>query len=170
MPSVTISRALALKNRVVGFLAEKETYVRMNNVQEPDHPADYDVSTVLEEAAELRGKLVVLKTAIHDASAPIRALIYALSEAKSLLTFASSVPARATTGYRWGLDITGNQVREPFNTRVVVGAVTLTNTRDETSALIDRYQNEIDNFNSQTLVEVPEFNLTWTAPEPPPAQ
>lgn len=146
---VTIARALKEKNRVAGRLAKARELVGAENSQDKSVPRGVDVAAMYDLAKMLRNRLIAIKSAIAEANKPIVSKIIELDEIKSEIAFLN------------GLDVKeGKFVTTNYGTRIeseIDAIISKQQVLDEVAALqvrADRIQDELDEFNATTKVEI----------------
>ena len=146
---VTIARALKEKNRVAGRLAKARELVGAENSQDKSVPRGVDVAAMYDLAKMLRNRLIAIKSAIAEANKPIVSKIIELDEIKSEIAFLN------------GLDVKeGKFVTTNYGTRIeseIDAIISKQQALDEVAALqvrADRIQDELDEFNATTKVEI----------------
>lgn len=146
---VTIARALKEKNRVAGRLAKARELVGAENSQNKSVPRGVDVAAMYDLAKMLRNRLIAIKSAIAEANKPIVSKIIELDEIKSEIAFLN------------GLDVKeGKFVTTNYGTRIeseIDAIISKQQVLDEVAALqvrADRIQDELDEFNATTKVEI----------------
>ena len=146
---VTIARALKEKNRVAGRLAKARELVGAENSQDKSVPRGVDVAAMYDLAKMLRNRLIAIKSAIAEANKPIVSKIIKLDEIKSEIAFLN------------GLDVKeGKFVTTNYGTRIeseIDAIIRKQQVLDEVAALqvrADRIQDELDEFNATTKVEI----------------
>ena len=146
---VTIARALKEKNRVVGRLAKARELVGAENSKDKSVPRGVDVAAMYDLAKVLRNRLIAIKSVIAEANKPIVSKIIELDEIKSEIAFLN------------GLDVKeGKFVTTNYGTRIesdIDAVIRKQQVLDEVTALqarADRIQDELDEFNATTKVEI----------------
>ena len=146
---VTIARALKEKNRVAGRLAKARELVGRENSKDKNVPRGIDVSETYTLAKTLRDRLVSIKTAIAEANGPIVSKIIELDEVKSEISYLN------------GLDVKeGRFVETNYGSRIeteLEAVIRKPQVLDEVAALqarADRLQDELDEFNAATKIEI----------------
>ena len=142
---MTIAQVLKEKNKkIAGIQKIWEKIHRYNSIHEgAERP--YSTSEMYAQADSELQALVILKTRIHDASAPVRALIFELSEMKAL---AQRVKAINTTNGTW---------RDRYDSTTSVLSAELDiiwqdKKIEEIEARIDAIQEKLDKFNHTTVI------------------
>lgn len=146
---VTIARALKEKNRVAGRLAKARELVGRENSKDKNVPRGIDVSETYTLAKTLRDRLVSIKTAIAEANGPIVSKIIELDEVKSEISYLN------------GLDVKeGRFVETNYGSRIeteLEAVIRQPQVLDEVTTLqarADRLQDELDEFNAATKIEI----------------
>ena len=147
---ITLAKALKLKNKSVEDYHLAINEVLSNNSRDVDETKDVDAKEKYEEVKASLSNLVEFKTKIHEASAPIRGLIFELSEVKNLLV-------RLRT-----LNTKSGVVKEPqYGSGLIVRTFEASISESEKKAEMTRLENEIvrfqdviDEFNSVTTIEI----------------
>jgi hypothetical protein len=150
MASITLAKALKIKNRLAGRLAKVQADIqRFNSILEgQDRPVN--IAVLMELQAELVQTLVGLKTAINEANQAVQRDIYALAEKKATAQFLASIDTKH-----------GPQPPAYPTTTVVSYAASLKKA-DVDSRLtrleieIDELQDKLDQFNVTQMIAVPE--------------
>ena len=146
---VTMARALKEKNRVAGRLAKARELVARENSRDKNVPRGIDVSETYALAKTLRDRLVAIKTAIAEANSPIVSKIIELDEVKSEISYLNGLDVKE------GKFVSGN-----YGTRIeteLEAVIRQPQVLDEVTALqarADRLQDELDEFNATTKIEI----------------
>lgn len=149
MPNVTLSRALKVKSRLVSRLRELQEFINKYNSLVAGAERPSSVQAAYEESRSVTQTLCEIKAAIQIANAPIQAKIFTLSETKSLKTFLqrlNTTHGTSTIGYsgetaEYDSEIKGAYVNEEIK---------------RITKEIESLQDQIDEFNATTLLEIPE--------------
>ena len=146
---VTIARALKEKNRIAGRLAKARDLVGKENSKDKSVPRGIDVAKTYTLAKTLRDRLISIKSTIAEANSPIVSKIIELDEVKSEISFLNGLDVKegkfATTDFGTRIETEMEAViRQPE----VLDAVEVLQTR------ADRLQDELDEFNATTKVEI----------------
>ena len=146
---VTIARALKEKNRVAGRLAKARELVGSENSKDKSVPRGVDVAVMYELAKGLRDRLIAIKSAVAEANKPIVSKIVELDEIKSEIAFLNGLNVNegkfVTTNY-------GSRIESDIDAVIRKQQVL-----EEVAALqarADRLQDELDEFNATTKVEI----------------
>ena len=146
---VTMARALKEKNRVAGRLAKARELVARENSRDKNVPRGIDVSETYALAQTLRDRLVAIKTAIAEANGPIVSKIIELDEVKAEISYLNGLDVKE------GKFVSGN-----YGTRIeteLEAVIRQPQVLDEVTALqarADRLQDELDEFNATTKIEI----------------
>ena len=146
--SITLDKALSVKNRLAGRLAQARTNVETYNCvvagqreSTVDVRAEYERMTVLQEA------LVAVKAAIQRANGPILEDVYRLGEAKSVMQMLNGLNTKQgpEPGY--------NGVTYDYASTFLKPEVLETVRRLE--GRVDEIQDRINSHNAMTRIELP---------------
>lgn len=155
MTSITLARALKLKNRLAGQLMKIGTRAVQHNSFVQDTHTPYDSISVFQEYRDIRDQLVELKSKIQVANGTIHEKIARMGEYRSEVALLNS------------MSVTEGKVVEPRygegqdTIRVYVAAIGKTARDKNVTALedgIDALQDEIDSHNATTKIDL-TFNI-----------
>lgn len=150
---MNISKALKVKNRLIGEINRLQELVKRENSRRNDNASSVNVAETVCLLEVTREKLVSLKGAVNESSAPISQKLADLAETKSQINFYNSIPSREgeeltligsnreKLSYMW----TAYLNREKLDAKVV-----------ELQKKTNNLQDEIDNFNARTQVNFSE--------------
>ena len=147
--NVTMARALKEKNRVAGRLAKVRTLVANENSKDKNVPRGVDVAEAYALAKTLRDRLVAIKSAIAVANNPIVPKIIELDEVKSEIAYLNGLNVKE-----------GKFVSTSYGSRIeteLEAVIRQPQVLDEVTALqarADRLQDELDEFNATTKIEI----------------
>jgi len=155
LAKVSLAKALKLKNRLTGRLAEVTAEIQGNNsvlAEQVGSESVPDVRALLESRRQLVTALVDLKAAHYLANQPIQRQLYVLGEKKAEVAFLRGIHVRdgverhsyQNTELKWIAEIKKSEID--------------TNVRKLESE-IDALQEEIDQYNYTAKVEVPQLVL-----------
>lgn len=150
--TMTLARALKEKNRVAGRLAIVRGRIhRLNSWEEDIAPREGDVQALDAEASQLQQRLIAIKSAIAVANVKIAEKLISLSETKSEIEYVKGIPTKAGTF----IDVTygGAHITHTFTT--VLSNQAVIQRCEELQAKIEQLQDEIDEYNALTQVEIP---------------
>ncbi len=145
--SITISKALKIKNRIAGDLAKLQEVVRRENSRRNDNPSTIDVKAVLDEVITTRHRLICLKAAIAQASSPIATSLATLTEAKGYINWLTSIHAREGVEK----ESYGDQV-ETYTWTAYLNREQLDKAIASVQRTIETTQDAIDEYNAKTPV------------------
>ncbi len=150
---MNISKALKVKNRLVGELAKQQEIFKRENSRRNDNPSTVNAADVLLNVVAVFDKLVKLKGAINEASAPVSEKLAKLTELKQYINFVSSVPCRE------GEELTligSNREKLSYTWTALLNREKIDHEVSFLQKKINDLQDEIDTFNSQTTVNFSE--------------
>jgi hypothetical protein len=153
---LTLAKALSVKNRLAGRLAQArsniETYNSVLAGQRDDYgKATVDVRAEYDRYRKFQDGLIVVKAAIQRANLPIYEDILQLGELKSVIQMLSGLDTKNGTepGY--------NGVEFRFSA-IILKPEALSIIR-ELEAQIDAIQDKLNEFNASTRIEIPSWIL-----------
>ncbi len=91
---MNISKALKVKNRLVGEVNRLKDIIRRENSRRDDNTSKIDVSLVVEELRQASVKLASIKASIQKANSGIFNDLALLEESKSTLNWLKTLPTR----------------------------------------------------------------------------
>jgi hypothetical protein len=92
---ITLSKALKIKNRLLGEYKKLQDLARANNARRVDvGSTSVDLNSVWNELIILNSKIVELKSKVAVATAPIAPYLIDLAETKAMISFLSSLPVK----------------------------------------------------------------------------
>lgn len=152
--SVTLAKALSLKNRLAGRLAKaKSTFQESNCVPKGQRvEGSVDVRAIYARYLELQDALVVVKAAIQRANVPVFETILAVGELKDRLSVLNSLNTKhgSEAGYNGVVFDYDAVYRAPEVARMIA----------EIESEVDRLQDRLAEFNATTRVELPASALS----------
>lgn len=138
-----IYQALKLKNRIASEIKELENIVRQNNSVQESAVRRFDVKSSMSEIDKRRKELIDLKDRINKANVPIFSKILYLGEMKAQAAFIKSIStSESISHYSSG----------PIKNTVIFNALESRAMLRECEDLIEKIQEEIDVFNSETSI------------------
>lgn len=145
-----LSKALNQKNKLVTEL--NSLYNKLNKYNSTIEGASkpYNAKDILVKIDAIRAGIVVLKTAVHRASDPVRDKIFLLSELKSHVKKINSLPTQ--DGVVREHSYRGNGEAVTFKAEIT--EVDQEKLVKELEAQIEQLQEELDAFNHQTEVTI----------------
>ena len=153
--ALTLAKALAVKNRLAGRLAQArvniETYNSMLVGQRDAAGGSVDVRAELERLRALQSAMVVVKAAVHRANTPVYEDVLRLAEKKALLQMLSGLNTR-------------NGVEPGFNGVEFHYVATITKPEAlemvrRLEAEVDELQDQLNTYNASTRIELPRAVL-----------
>lgn len=151
---ISLSKALKIKNRLVGELQKLQTTaIQMNSMPlENRGKSSVSLSEVWENIQKVSNKIVELKSKIAVATAPIAPLLVDLAETKSTISFLNGLPIKeGDEDTQIGYGVNSSLKTVQWN------AFIDQKQRDElvrkNTDRIDSIQDQIDEFNATTRIE-----------------
>ena len=144
-----LTKALKEKNRLVGEINRIKQLISRENSRDVKSSSTVDASKLWEDLALTTDKLVALKTAIFKANVGIYGSIVRMSELKDRMYWIPSVS-------------TNNEKTErPYGEHILVTEFKACKTREDIDNMqkelqdeIAKLQDEVDEYNAKTMVEV----------------
>jgi hypothetical protein len=155
--SVSLAKALSVKNRLAGRLAQARTNIETYNSipagqRDAGDRSTVDVRAEYERLLAFQEALVGVKAAIHRANSPVYEDVLRLGEKKALVQMFSGLNTRH------GPDVSGfNSVEVQYSATILKPEVLEMVRRLE--AEIDRLQDKLNQFNATTTVELAQALL-----------
>jgi len=150
MALVRIRKALQIKNRITGEIANLNKLIQGNNSHQ-DGAGRFDVAKLLVDRAQAVEKLVAIKTALSNANVAIYEKIARMAELKDEITLYRAL--NTTEGIQSvGYGTEAKHIR-------IVATVNAAQVEDIVKARtldIEKLQDEVDYFNSATEIVVPD--------------
>jgi hypothetical protein len=151
MAQVRIRKALQIKNRLAGEIANLNKLIQANNSHR-EGVTQFDVKKLIADRNATVSKLVAIKTALAVANTSIYGKLATLSELKDEIKFLR------------GLNTTqGEEENGYYPDRVktvnIVAEVTAVDVESNVARLtvdIEKIQDEVDHFNSTTEITIPD--------------
>jgi hypothetical protein len=151
MAQVRIRKALQIKNRLAGEIANLNKLIQANNSHR-EGATQFDVKKLLADRSATVAKLVAVKTALAVANTTIYGKLATLAEIKDEIKFLRGLNTAAGES-----DIGGYGA--PTKTVVTVAEITAVDVEANVARLtldIERLQDEVDYFNSTTEITIPD--------------
>lgn len=144
-----LAKALKLKNRLAGEVANAQRLIVAANVVEGQNQPPHDVEKLMKGLETSQKALAALKGKISAANAPIFEKIYLMAEMKSRISFLRTIPTQDGTFQQPG--------RYGVETKTVLYRATVKASDVERdvkflSDEIERMQDELDEFNAKTEI------------------
>ncbi len=146
---MNIKQALKKKNKLVGLINDEFYKASQYNVVDEGNPRPYSATEAIGKWMQLSNDLIVLKTAIHKANAPVYSKIFELSELKNQVKMLKGLNCASgkVAGGRWGEG-------EPVVKHAEINVVEKDNMVKNLEARIDQIQDELDQWNHTTLIDL----------------
>jgi hypothetical protein len=150
MAQVRIRKALQIKNRITGEIANLSKLIQANNSHQ-DGASRFDVAKLIVERAAAVNKLIAVKTALATANVAIYEKIARMAELKAEIQLYRTLPLSE------GFQAVGYGDRA-VQVKIVatVNAVDVENVVKARTLDIEKLQDEIDYFNSATEITIPD--------------
>lgn len=146
-----LAKALKLKNKLAGEVANVQRMIVAANVVEGQNQPPHDVERLMKDLEANQKALADLKGRISAANAPIFGKIYLMAEMKSRISFLRTIPTQDGTFQQQGRIYGGGEVK-PVLYRATVKAADVERDVKFLSDEIERLQDELDEFNAKTEV------------------
>jgi hypothetical protein len=147
MPSISLAKALKLKNRLAGRLNKAQTDIQLYNSVLEDKKGQVDVSALCKLREEIVSALIDVKTKIMRSNNEIQGDLILQGELKSELSWLASINVRD-----------GKERHDYQNTDVTwVATLTKKDIDKQTHQLeskIDAIQDKLDEFNHSTKITI----------------
>lgn len=150
---MNISKALKVKNRLIGEINQLKEIFRRENSRREDSVSKVNQEELFGKLSEAGQKLERLKGAIGQATAPISKLLSSLTEAKANIIFYNSLPCREGIEY---LQMGAGNPPTEFKWNSYLNRQKIDEIVFNLQKAIDAMQDEIDNFNATTQIEFEE--------------
>jgi hypothetical protein len=150
---MNISKALKVKNRLVGELGRLQDIFKRENSRRNDNVSEVDPAKAYEAVLEAFDKVVTLKGAINKATAGIADKLAALAEYKTYLNFIQSVPVKEGPEL-----VNGSYGKDPipYIWFAYLNRATIDDKVAHYQNKINDLQDEIDAYNATTQVDFAE--------------
>jgi len=150
---MNIAKALKVKNRLVGELAKIQEIWQRENSRLADSPSKIDVADIANQYEKALNKVISIKTAISEASAPIALELVSLAELKGKINFINSLPCREGSEDQYS----GRDTLKTVTWKAYVNQETKDKMVADIQGRINDTQDTIDAFNASTLIRELEF-------------
>lgn len=146
---ITLARALKERSRLAGKLKRNFELINKENSMISGSSRNFDLRALYEECRQLHLRLIQIKQIIAKANAPIAEKLVEMDEIKSMISYLRSV--NTTIGLK----------KEGFSSEctrfdVVLNGAELIVEADRLQAKVEDLQDELDEFNALTKVEIPD--------------
>lgn len=148
---VNLCRALKVKNRLASRLSRLDQLITQHNSCVQGH-REYDIKTLYKQRMLLAEQLVGIKVAISNANIPIQKQIYEVAECKALCKTLSEID---TSHGPKSLGV-GESVQ---HYEAQFRATDVQKELRKVEREVDRLQDELDQFNLQTRISIPQIWL-----------
>ena len=148
---VTLARALKEKNRLVGRIVKLRKVVGEENSTIVGAARSVDVRAIYDNAKALTRRLVSIKTAISRANIPIVSKLVEMEELKSAISYLNRLNTSS------GMRRTLNERYASEELCEYSAVITMQDVLNEVEAMqkrIEDIQDELDDFNASTTVEI----------------
>jgi len=143
---MNLKQALKRKNRLVGLIAEEYIKVSQYNSVDDVNQRPYSVKEALQNWLKLTDELIELKSKIQIANNKVNDKIFRLSELKTQVKQLKKLDCTSGLYYsKWSDDKVVTKVAE-------IEVVERDNMVKEMEAQIEKIQDELDEWNHQTLL------------------
>lgn len=143
---MNLAKALKQKNRLTQKITDLQEEIRIENSIIAGNPRKVDVEYLMKELEEAIEDLIKLKITIFIASTPMRENILRLSELKSRIAFLKTIKTKEGKISEYG--------EEAIEYTAVYDKVWIKEKIKKCEKEIDDIQDELDNFNYHTKIEV----------------
>lgn len=146
---MNISKALKVKNRLIGEVNRLQEILKRENSRRSDNPSEVNVEETANLLIETRRKLISLKGAIGEASAPLSEKLSFLTEQKAAINFYNSLPTRE------GEELTlvgANREKLAYQWTAYLNRESVDSLVKELQNSINETQDQIDDFNARIQV------------------
>jgi hypothetical protein len=150
---MTLSKALKVKNRLLGEYKKIQELAKNNNTRRVGGGStSVDLVSIWNELISLNNKIVELKSRIAVATAPVAPFLIDLSETKAMISFLSSLPIKegnedTTIGYGASASIKSvtweSHINEAHRNELI----------KKHQSHLDNLQDKIDEFNAITKID-----------------
>jgi hypothetical protein len=150
---MNISKALKVKNRLVGELGRLQDIFKRENSKRNDNVSEVDAAKAYEAVLGAFDKVVALKGAINKATAGIADKLAALAEYKTYLNFIQSVPVKEGPEL-----VNGSYGKDPisYTWTAYLNRAAIDDKVAHYQKKINDLQDEIDAYNATTQVDFAE--------------
>ncbi len=143
---MTLAKALKKKNRLAQKIARLHKEIQTENSVRADDPRKIKVEDLMEALNNTVEELIKIKIAIFVASTPVRENILRLGELKTKIQFIRGVNTTEGKVSNYGDD--------EVEYTVVYDKIWTRNTIENCEKYIDSLQEELDQFNHLTILEI----------------
>lgn len=151
MASITLNKALNLKNSLAGKIKHQRALISAHNSRNVAVPEKFNVTELISQVNQLTSDMIRLKTLIENANAPIRGKIFRISELKSAIVFIEDLDTKEGKFIRGNDYSMAAAVTEEFV--CTINAKTVEELQQKMKDEIDELQEEISQFNYTTKID-----------------
>ena len=146
---VTLAKALKERSRLAGKLKRNFELINKENSKISGSQRSFDMQELHQECFQLHDRLTQLKKIIAKANAPIAEKLVEMDELKSMISYLRNVDT--TIGWR-----SQGYNSENVCFEAVLGSAELTAEADQLQKRAEQIQDELDEFNALTKVDIPD--------------
>ena len=146
---VTLAKALKERSRLAGKLKRNFELINKENSKISGSQRSFDLNELHQECIQLHNSLIDVKKVIAKANAPIAEKLVEMDELKSMISYLRNV----NTTIGWQSQGYGS---EKVCYEVILGDAELTAEADQLQQRAEQLQDELDEFNALTKVEIPD--------------
>ena len=146
---VTLAKALKERSRLAGKLKRNFELINRENSKISGSQRSFDMHALHQESFQLHDQLTQLKKIIAKANAPIAEKLVEMDELKSMISYLRNV--NTTIGWQQQ-----RYSSEKACYEAVLGSSELMAEADQLQKRAEQLQDELDEFNALTKVEIPE--------------
>ena len=146
---VTLAKALKERSRLAGKLKRNFELINKENSKISGSQCSFDMHALHQECFQLHDRLTQLKKIIAKANAPIAEKLVEMDELKSMISYLRNVDT--TIGWR-----SQGYNSEKVCFEAVLGSAELTAEADQLQKRAEQIQDELDEFNALTKVDIPD--------------
>lgn len=144
---VTLAKALKERSRLAGKLKRNFELINKENSMISGSQRSFDLNKVHQECFQLHNRLILIKKIIAKANAPIAEKLVEMDELKSMICYLRNV--KTTIGWQQQ-----GYSAEKVCFDAVLGSAELTAEADQLQKRAEQLQDELDDFNALTKVEI----------------
>ena len=146
---VSLAKALKERSRLAGKLKRNFELINKENSKISGSQRSFDMHELHQECFQLHGQLIQLKKIIAKANAPIAEKLVEMDELKSMISYLRNV--NTTIGWQ-----SQGYSSEKSCYEAILGSAELTVEADRLQKRAEQIQDELDEFNALTKVEIPD--------------
>lgn len=146
---VSLAKALKERSRLAGKLKRNFELINKENSMISGSQRSFDLNKLHQECLQLHNRLILIKKIIAKANAPIAEKLVEMDELKSMICYLRNV--KTTIGWQQQ-----GYSSEKVCFDAVLGSAELTAEADQLQKRAEQLQDELDDFNALTKVELPE--------------